>query len=412
LVRQSPSTLAAEGLIDEDLAARIVCKASGESVFTCHRFGTGDRWYECHVATAEASGMRVVVFAREVTERVLMEAALREQTRLDPLTGLLNHAAFHQRTAEALDPRHARSGDVGLVLIDLDYLKVLNDLYGHPVGDQAITAVAAAIRAETNPDDVVGRLGGDEFACLLVDRDRDSIERIADRIVARVGSHVVGPAGPLSISAGVAFVASTREPGDLFDRADRALYDSKATGRGVVTIAADTEIGYESRRFERPGQTTLAPIDLGSATSTADAARAALREWVHLLGASGGCIDLLDEAGVSVKACTYFRFGHDDWRLAEESYRLEDYPNTNRAIALGTTYTCRVDDPDADPAEVALLRQRGFASLLLTPLVAGGRALGIVELFDTRHRTFTTNERRVAQSLGTHLAALLAHLRA
>ena len=77
------------------------------------------------------------------------------------------------------------------------------------------------------------------------------------------------------------------------------------------------------------------------------------------------------------------------------------------ALAQGQTYTCRVDDPEVDSAEAALLRERGFASLLLTPLVAGDRPIGIIELFDTRTRVFTTSDQRVALALAHHLAPLL-----
>jgi GAF domain-containing protein len=178
----------------------------------------------------------------------------------------------------------------------------------------------------------------------------------------------------------------------------------------VIAVADDTDIAYESRRVSRLERTSNAAPDLSVASTRSAAARVALREWVNVLAASGGCVDLLDAQERSVRACTYYRFGHDDWTLAEQTYLLSDYPNTARALAERTTYTCRVDDPDADPAEVALLRERGFASLLLTPLVAGGHPLGIVELFDSRHRTFTTDDQRLALSLASHLSALLVRL--
>jgi GAF domain-containing protein len=131
---------------------------------------------------------------------------------------------------------------------------------------------------------------------------------------------------------------------------------------------------------------------------------------VQVLACSGGCIDLLDPDGRRVKAIAYYRFGHDDWKLAEQSYELRDYPNTAAALAAGRTYTCRIDDPDSDPAEAALLRDRGFSSLLLTPLSSRGRAIGIIELFDTRPRVFTTADQRTALALAHHLAPLLALL--
>jgi len=89
---------------------------------------------------------------------------------------------------------------------------------------------------------------------------------------------------------------------------------------------------------------------------------------------------------------------------------LIDYPSTAKALAQGRTYTCRVDDPSSDPAETALLRDRGFASLLLTPLVSAGQPIGIIELFDTRPRVFTSSDQRIAMALANHLAPLLVVL--
>jgi GAF domain-containing protein len=150
--------------------------------------------------------------------------------------------------------------------------------------------------------------------------------------------------------------------------------------------------------------------ELTDATDVVTAARGALREWVHVLTCSGGCLDLLNDDGTTVKAIAYYRFGHDDWKLADRSYALADYPHTAEALAQGLTYTCRVDDPDADASEASLLRDRGFSSLLLVPLVARGRSIGIIELFDTRPRTFTSQDKRVSLALAHHLAPLLVSL--
>jgi len=353
----------------------------------------------------------VALFARDITDMKRVEDALRESVGRDSLTGLLNHAAFHDEVSKTLAAGGPEGPATALVLFDLDYLKLINDVHGHQTGDKALKAAADGLRGATRAFDRVARLGGDEFGALFVGVEREVVLRIAQRAVTRVCSTALPGVGRLSISAGVAFVASTREPGDLFDRADAAVYDAKARGRGVVSVADMTEIAYASRKRDlaepQPGEP---PPALPDARDVTTAARGALREWVHVLACSGGCVDLLDEEGLSLKAVAYYRFGHDDWKLAEERYALKDYPHTAAALAEGQTYTCRVDDPDADPAEAALLRGRGFASLLLTPLVAGGRSLGIIELFDTRPRIFTSADQRTALALAHHLAPLLALL--
>ena len=355
----------------------------------------------------------LVLALRDISHFKQSEERLRGAAERDALTGLLNHAAFHDEVVRILRCAQEQGRRPALVLFDLDYLKNINDAHGHRVGDQAIRLMAETLRVKTRSDDAIGRLGGDEFAWLLPDGDLPAVVHLAQRVLNAIQSISPAPGLFLSASVGVADVTSTYEPGDLFDRADAAVYDAKAAGRGVVSVANATEIGYESRR--RLEVTDELPLDLGPDLTTADdmttAARAALREWVHVLAASGGCIDLLDQQHGWVQACAYYRFGHDDWTLSTTVYRLDDYPSTAAAIAERRPYTCRVDDPEADPVEQALLRERGFAALLLTPLMVGDRVLGIVELFDTRHRTFTTDDQRTALALAHHLAPLLVRLK-
>ena len=105
----------------------------------------------------------------------------------------------------------------------------------------------------------------------------------------------------IAVSAGVAFLASTLEPGDLFDRANSAVYDAKARGRGVVSVADMTEIAYASRRRDlAESLPDLPPPELCDARDVVTTARGALREWVHVLACSGGCVDLLDPQRVAL----------------------------------------------------------------------------------------------------------------
>jgi diguanylate cyclase (GGDEF)-like protein len=360
--------------------------------------------------TPIGEGSELVLAMRDISYLKQSEKRLRNEAERDPGTGLLNHAAFHDQVTRTLRLAQEYGEIPALVLFDLDYLKNINDTYGHRFGDQAIGAVAEALRSVTRAHDLLGRLGGDEFAWLVPNADLETVSQITQRVLTAISSTSIAPNVYLSASAGVAMVESTFEPGDLFDRADAAVYTAKASGRGVVVVAGATDIEYRSRRFDVDHPSDSAP-ELFMAQDVTTMARAALREWVRVLAASGGCIDLLDEQQEYVQAAAFYRFGHDDWQLSDQIYRLEDYPSTARAIAERRNYTCRVDDPDADPAETALLRDRGFASMLLIPLIAGERVFGIVELFDTRYRTFTADQQRTAIALARHLAVILALLR-
>jgi diguanylate cyclase (GGDEF)-like protein len=147
---------------------------------------------------------------------------LAEQTRRDPLTGLLNHEAFHARLAvEAARARRYR-GRIALVLLDLDRFKETNDRHGHQEGDRQLRAFATALGATARETDAVGRLGGDEFGALLLEVEPGAVPAFIARVNGRL------PDGP-AVSAGVAFLPEEGSTSDqLVSVADRRLYADKA----------------------------------------------------------------------------------------------------------------------------------------------------------------------------------------
>jgi diguanylate cyclase (GGDEF)-like protein len=152
-------------------------------------------------------------------ERVTGELA--ERARRDPLTGVLNHRAFHARLlSEAARARRYKTR-LALLLFDLDSFKETNDRDGHQEGDRLLRAFAAALLSTARETDAVGRLGGDEFAALLIESGPETAGSFLSRLHERV------PAD-LSASAGAAFLpADALEPADLVAVADRRLYDDK-----------------------------------------------------------------------------------------------------------------------------------------------------------------------------------------
>jgi len=166
--------------------------------------------------------------AREVLDRCLaayvarVTGELAEQARRDPLTGLLNHEAFHARLAvEAARARRYR-GRIALVLLDLDRFKETNDRDGHQEGDRQLRVFANALVATARETDAVGRLGGDEFGALLLEVEPCAVTAFLSRLRGHLAE---GPAA----SAGIAFLpeeGSTSE--QLVAIADRRLYADKA----------------------------------------------------------------------------------------------------------------------------------------------------------------------------------------
>lgn len=149
-------------------------------------------------------------------------AELAERARRDPLTGLLNHRAFHARLAEEAARARRYRGRLALVTFDLDRFKELNDREGHAEGDRHLRAFAAALATTLRETDTAGRLGGDEFAALLLEADGETVQAFLERLTDRI-------AGEIVVSAGIACLPGDGiAPEQLLAAADGRLYAEKA----------------------------------------------------------------------------------------------------------------------------------------------------------------------------------------
>ena len=183
-----------------------------------------------------------------VLHRADMARQLEQRAAMDGKTGLLNAAAWHDKAERALRRAQRQGAAAGVLILDLDHFKSVNDTYGHLAGDAVLAAVAATLRAEVREGDVVGRFGGEEFVVLLRDLDLTSAGRrqmatIAERIRARVAELAVAvhtPDGPLTIdgvstSVGAVFdLGRTCTLQQVLGAADAALYSAKRDGRNLV----------------------------------------------------------------------------------------------------------------------------------------------------------------------------------
>ncbi|MFB9386401.1 diguanylate cyclase [Pseudonocardia petroleophila] len=184
----------------------------------------------------------LVVLHRTVLVRQLEEAA-----STDAKTGLLNAASWRLQADLALRAARNSGGTVAVLLIDIDHFKVVNDRYGHLAGDQVLSGIGAALRAEVRDHDLVGRFGGEEFVVLLAAADVDDLHTsagaVADRIRRRIGelrTEVAVSGGStviddVSVSVGVStYPADGADLDRLLEVADAALYAAKAAGRNLV----------------------------------------------------------------------------------------------------------------------------------------------------------------------------------
>ncbi len=338
--------------------------------------------------------------------RLDAERRLRQQATRDALTGLLNHGAFHGAAVDTI-ARLGGKNPVALVLCDLDHLKYLNDAYGHAAGDDALRAVARVLESCARRDDVLGRLGGDEFGWLLPGATPDDAVAAAERAL-RMAAAVDTAAGDgvLSLTAGIAVALTAVDGETLFERADGALREGKLAGRGVARL-----VGADRPRRQRPAPEEQRPQELltTAAESVPELAELAVVEWSAVFRASACALSLIDG---DVLRTIAFCAGLHPQPVTVEPYVIAEYPETAAALELRRTRQIRADDLDADPAELEVMQRNDARTLLIVPLVVGDTVKGLVELYDSRPRIFSTDEQRLALALGRYLAATLERLAA
>ena len=173
-------------------------------------------------------------------------------SKRDTRTGLLNAFGLHEFVDHEFERAKRHATDLCLVVLDLDFLRDVNNNYGHQVGDIAINAVAKQISALTRTIDATARIGGEEFVVLLPDTNLDDATKVAERI--RIGIEdlqLPTHQGILrvTISAGVALRSQHETYAELFDRADAALYASKRLGRNRVSLADESVKTFQANQI-------------------------------------------------------------------------------------------------------------------------------------------------------------------
>jgi two-component system, cell cycle response regulator len=167
--------------------------------------------------------------------------ALRRLATRDELTGLLNRREYDRILAEEEERSRRFRQPLGLVILDIDLFKSINDAHGHAAGDAVLKEIAGRIAGAIRTVDRASRIGGEEFALILVQTDGSSALEVARRAIAAVSRNPIDAAGrslAVTASAGVAALPSdAKTAADLFAAADKALYRAKENGRNRVVPA-------------------------------------------------------------------------------------------------------------------------------------------------------------------------------
>ncbi|WP_436794115.1 GGDEF domain-containing protein [Actinospongicola halichondriae] len=178
-----------------------------------------------------------VVTIRDSTAQVQRERDLSHQLAHDTLTGAMSRGEFLERVEAALTDRRRRR-PIGVLFVDVDYFKLVNDQFGHHVGDRSLVSVCEIIQGAVRDGDIVARFGGDEFVALLYDvQGSADLGDVAERVVesVRLRGQVDDEVLAVTVSVGGALSAEDGVAG-LLHRADHALLDAKNGGRDQVVL--------------------------------------------------------------------------------------------------------------------------------------------------------------------------------
>jgi len=183
----------------------------------------------------DGSASGLLAFAQDHGDRARVDEALRGLADVDPLTGIHNRRRFDYELARAIAHSQRYGDTFGLMLVDVDDLKPINDRLGHLAGDDLLRGVAARLGERLRRTDVLARIGGDEFAALLPDTSPEKAARVAEDLVRAVREHPVLADGQ-DVEARITVGVTARGPGGenepraVLRQADRALYAAKAAG--------------------------------------------------------------------------------------------------------------------------------------------------------------------------------------
>lgn len=165
-------------------------------------------------------------------EQVRQFERARLESLIDELTGLANRRAIQARLQDEIERSIRYGHPLSVLMIDLDDFKSINDRFGHAAGDEALASTAHAIESSIRSIDLAGRFGGEEFLVLLPETATPGAEVVAERIRSSVED-----SGRVTVSIGLAALsADDRDPSNLVERADVALYDAKRTGKNRVVL--------------------------------------------------------------------------------------------------------------------------------------------------------------------------------
>ncbi len=316
----------------------------------------------------------------EISMQTLAEANTRLESlaTTDGMTGLSNHRTF-QEFLSIEKARADREGQaLALLLLDVDYFKDFNDSYGHPAGDELLRILANLLKENVRTEDQVARYGGEEFAVILPKCPPDEAMKLAERLRSVIAIHSF-PHSSVTVSIGVAYYPEQNEEfPNVVERADRALYVAKQSGRNRVAFSDEI---YEEE-VQKPTSLRRAPVCL-DLDSNQTAIPKLCRRWGQLEGLvqqSSG--QLLSQIHALIEMRNAETDGHSQ-RVARFALRLAREAADNGEICLDPgdlrelTYGALLHDIGKIALPMNLLMKQGPLDAVELELISKHPMLGV-----------------------------------
>jgi diguanylate cyclase (GGDEF)-like protein/PAS domain S-box-containing protein len=202
--------------------------------------GAGDELLIAPERDFDGEEMRLVRAVRNILATALArlrdEEHMRHEAVHDPLTGLANRTLLRDRLTQALARSQRQGGETGVLFVDLDNFKQVNDIGGHAMGDEVLVELGRRMGRAVRPGDTVARLGGDEFVVVCEEVDKESALAVGRRLEEAIRMPFTAGGVQHGLSASIGVALGHTDPDVLLGNADAAVYRAKATGRGGIEV--------------------------------------------------------------------------------------------------------------------------------------------------------------------------------
>jgi diguanylate cyclase (GGDEF)-like protein len=400
-----------EALITIPLVARDGIKGA----LNIYRLGADARFTEEDFELAK----RFADAAALALDNAQIRETLELQAQTDSLTGLYNHRYFHERLRSELTRATRNHESIGVLMLDIDDFKRVNDVYGHGAGDQVLLALADVLRSSLRLSDVVCRLGGEEFGVIMSSCEAGDALALSERLLERMRDETFEPAGSLSLSIGIAQGPEhATNPRELVACAEAAMMTAKARGKKQAVL-------FDDGTSERPGP----------APSTRDDVRSIAH--LKMLQSLAGKLNRLNdvrEIGTTIvnelrmlvdyHSCRVYVADGEDlipiaWRGdlgpyedegAEELQSKFGEGITGRAAETGQSLLIP-NALDIDFAVTIPGTDEVEESMIAVPLKYGARVIGVVVISKLGVGQFDEDDVRLLEVLGGHASVALENAR-